>query len=230
MIEIEVKDINNNPKGKISLSEAIFNNSASESVVHTAVVSYLANQRQGTHATKTRAMVRGGGRKPWKQKKTGRARHGSIRSPIWKGGGVTFGPRPRDYSIKLPKTMKRVALCKALTMKLSDGEVGVVDNISMDKPKTKEIINILENMGLTGKTVLIVQSVIAIGAKNDEQMKTKNVVLSVRNIPMADVARASDLNAYQVAAYDYILFTKDAILVLQSRATGGVTGDIEASS
>lgn len=222
MLEIEVKDISNNTKGKISLSEVIFNNSASESVVHTAVVSYLANQRQGTHATKTRAMARGGGRKPWKQKKTGRARHGSIRSPIWKGGGVTFGPQPRDYSVKLPKTMKRVALYKALTMKLSDGEVGIVDNISMDKPKTKEIINILESMGLAGKTVLIVQSVTVAGAGNDEQAKVKNVVLSVRNIPTADVVRVSDLNAYQVVTYSYILFTKDAISMLQSRVTGGV--------
>jgi large subunit ribosomal protein L4 len=205
MFEIEVKDINNNAKGKIALSEAIFNSTASESVVHSAVVSYLANQRQGTHATKTVSMVSGGGKKPWKQKKTGRARHGSIRSPIWRGGGIVFGPQPRDYSINLPKNMKKTALCKALTMKLSDGEIAVVDSISMDKPKTKDMARILNNMGLSEKTVLIV-----LPEKDD------NVMLSVRNIPTADVVRVSDLNAYQVAAFDCILFTADAISKLQS--------------
>ncbi|WP_333654793.1 50S ribosomal protein L4 [Dissulfurispira sp.] len=205
MFEIEVKDINNNAKGKIALSEAIFNSTASESVVHSAVVSYLANQRQGTHATKTVSMVSGGGKKPWRQKKTGRARHGSIRSPIWRGGGIAFGPQPRDYSVNLPKNMRKAALYKALTMKLSDGEIAVVDSISMDKPKTKEMVKILTNIGLSGKTVLIV-----LPEKDD------NIMLSVKNIPTADVVRVSDLNAYQVAAFDCVLFTADAISKLQS--------------
>lgn len=204
MLEIEVKDINNNVKGKIALSEVVFNSTASKSVVHSAVVSYLANQRQGTHATKTISMVSGGGKKPWRQKKTGRARHGSIRSPIWRGGGIVFGPRPRDYSINLPKKMKKTALYKALTMKLSDGEIVVVDSISMDKPKTKDMVRILNNIGLSKKTVLIV-----LPEKDD------NVMLSVRNIPTADVVRVSDLNAYQVAAFDCVLFTVDAISKLQ---------------
>lgn len=204
MLEIEVKDINNNPKGKIGLSEAVFNNAASESVVHTAVVSYLANQRQGTHATKTRGMVRGGGRKPWKQKKTGRARHGSIRSPIWPGGGTAFGPQPRDYSVKLPKNMKKTALYKALTMKLNDGEIDVVDSISVEGPKTKEMLKMMGTLGLSGKKVLIVLP-----------EKDNNVLLSVRNIPTVDVIRVSDLNAYQVAAFDRLLFTADAVLKLQ---------------
>lgn len=205
MFEIEVKDINNNSKGKIALSEAIFNSTASEAVVHSTVVSYLANQRQGTHATKTRGLVSGGGKKPWKQKKTGRARHGSIRSPIWRGGGIVFGPQPRDYSVNLPKNMRKTALCKALTMKLSDGEISVVDSISMDKPKTKDMVRILSNLGLSDKTVLIV-----LPEKDD------NIMLSVRNIPMADVVRVSDLNAYHVAAFDRIVFTADAISKLQS--------------
>lgn len=205
MLEIEVKDINNNAKGKIALSEAVFNNTASEAVVHSAVVSYLANQRQGTHATKTVSMVSGGGKKPWKQKKTGRARHGSIRSPIWRGGGIVFGPQPRDYSINLSKNMKKTALYKALTMKLSDGEIAVVDSILMDKPKTKDMVKILRNIGLSEKTVLIVLS-----------EKDDNIMLSVKNIPVADVVRVSDLNAYQVAAFDCVLFTADAISKLQS--------------
>lgn len=205
MFEIEVKDINNNTKGKMALSEVIFNSTASESVVHSAVVSYLANQRQGTHATKTVSMVSGGGKKPWKQKKTGRARHGSIRSPIWRGGGIVFGPQPRDYSVNLPKNMRKAALYKALTMKLSDGEIAVVDYISMDKPKTKDMVRILRNIGLSEKTVLIVLS-----------EKDENIMLSVKNIPTADVVRVSDLNAYQVAAFDCVLFTVDAISKLQS--------------
>jgi len=205
MFEIEVKDINNNAKGKIALSEAIFNNTASEAVVHSAVVGYLANQRQGTHATKTRGLVSGGGKKPWKQKKTGRARHGSIRSPIWRGGGIVFGPQPRDYSINLPKNMRKTALYKALTMKFSDGEIAVVDFISIDKPKTKDMVRIFKNMGLSEKTVLIV-----LPEKDD------NIMRSVRNIPTADVVRVSDLNAYQVAAFDCVLFTADAISKLQS--------------
>lgn len=204
MFEIEVKDINNNAKGKITLPESVFNSSASEAVVHSAVVSYLANQRQGTHATKTRGLVSGGGKKPWKQKKTGRARHGSIRSPIWRGGGIVFGPQPRDYSINLTKNMKKTALYKALTMKFSDSEIVVVDSISMGKPKTKDMVRILTNMGLAEKSVLIV-----LPERDD------NIMLSVRNIPTVDVIRVSDLNAYQVAAFDRVLFTADAISKLQ---------------
>lgn len=205
MLEIEVKDINSNPKGKVSLSGAIFSNMSADSLVHSAVIGYLANQRQGTHATKTRGLVRGGGRKPWKQKKTGRARHGSTRSPIWRGGGTVFGPQPRDYSVKLPKNIKKAALYRALTMKLSDGEIAVVDSIPIDKPRTKDMVEILNKMGLNGKTVLIVLS------END-----KSVILSVRNIPTVDVVSVSDINVYQVVACERLLFTADALSKLQS--------------
>lgn len=208
MVEMEIKDINNNVKGKVALSEDIFKNSASESVVHTAVVSYLANQRQGTHSTKTRGLVSGGGKKPWRQKKTGRARHGSIRSPIWKGGGIVFGPHPRDYSVNLPKGMKKTALYKALTMKYADGEVSVVDSLRLDSLKTKKILEVLRNLGLQNKTTLIVLS------END-----KNVLLAARNIPTADVINVAELNAYYVAAYDHILFTLDALSRLQGNAS-----------
>jgi len=204
MLEIGVRDKNNDIKETIILSEHIFKNNASESVVHTAVRSYLANQRQGTHATKTRGMVSGGGKKPWKQKHTGRARHGSTRSPIWKGGGVTFGPQPRDYSIKLPKKLKKIALYKALTMKLSDGEISVIDSLALEKPKTKHMVDIINKMELSAKSVLIV-----IAEKND------NVFLSTRNIPNADVISVNDLNAYHIASFDIILFTLDAMNKLQ---------------
>ncbi|NTU43198.1 MAG: 50S ribosomal protein L4 [Nitrospirales bacterium] len=204
MLEIAVKDINNNAKGTIALTEEIFSNTASESLVHTAVVAYMANQRQGTHATKTRGLVSGGGKKPWKQKSTGRARSGSSRSPIWRGGGTVFGPEPRDYSISLPKTMRRTALCKALTMKLADGEISVVDGIVMEKAKTREMASILKNLGLAGKKVLVVVP-----------EKDENVCLSVQNIPTAGVIRVNDLHAFHIAAFDHILFTEGALKRMQ---------------
>lgn len=210
MAEIEIRDKDNNVRGKMDLPEGVFGNSASDSVVHATVVDYLARQRQGTHATKTRGMVSGGGKKPWKQKHTGRARHGSIRSPLWRGGGIVFGPQPRDYSGNMPKGMKKVALSRALTMKLSDSEIVVVDSLSMEKPRTKGAIEILKNLGLLEKTVLIVLP-----------EKDEKVMLSVRNIPTADVIRVSDLNAYHVASYDTLLFTADALMKLPGGGEGG---------
>ncbi len=207
MLEIDIKDINNNIKGKVALSEKIFNNNASDSIVHSAVVAYLANQRQGTHCTKNRGEVSGGGKKPWRQKKTGRARHGSIRSPIWRGGGIVFGPKPRDYSIELPHQMKKIALYKALTMKFSDGEICVIDKLDMDRPNTKEMINIIKNIGLQDKKVLFVVP-----------KKDMDVIQSIRNIPTMDVIRVSDLNALHVALYNYIIFTVDALTMLQGSA------------
>lgn len=196
MIEIEIRDINNNIVGKKEVPDIIFNNQASESVVHSAVVAYLANQRQGTHATKTRAMVSGGGRKPWRQKHTGRSRHGSIRSPLWRKGGVVFGPQPRDYYIKLPKQMKDTALFKALTMKYNDNEILLLDKLELIRPKTKDIVSILKNLQLQDKSTLFVL------ADKDE-----NVLLSTKNIPYVDVVRASDLNAYYISLFDKIVFT-----------------------
>jgi large subunit ribosomal protein L4 len=203
-ISIEIKDINNKVKGTMNLSGSVFANEASDSVVHTSVVTFLANQRQGTHATKTRGLVSGGGKKPWKQKHTGRARQGSTRAPQWRGGGIVFGPQPRDYSVRLPRQMKRVALFKALTMKLADGQVVLLDALSLDKPKTKGMIQVLSNLGLSDKTVLIVLH------END-----KNIICSARNIPGVDVVRASDLNAYAVAIYDRVVFTAEALSKLQ---------------
>lgn len=196
MIEIEIRDIHNNIIGKKEVPDVVFNNTASESVVHSAVVAYLANMRQGTHATKTRAMVSGGGRKPWRQKHTGRARHGSIRSPLWRKGGVVFGPQPRDYHINLPKKMKDVALFKSLTMKYRDREILLLDKLELTRPKTKDMVGILKNLNLQDKSILFVL------ADRDE-----NVLLSTRNIPYVDVIRASDLNAYYVSLFDNIVFT-----------------------
>jgi len=196
MIAIEIRDINNNIVGKKEVPDIVFNNSASESVVHTAVVAYMANQRQGTHCTKTRSEVSGGGKKPWRQKHTGRARHGSIRSPLWRKGGIVFGPKPRDYYIQLPKQMKDTALFKALTMKYRDNEILLLDNLSLNRIKTKDMVEILKNLQLEESSVLI-----ALPEKDEK------VLLSARNIPYIGVVRAEDLNAYHVAMFDKVVFT-----------------------
>ena len=200
MIDIEIRDINNNAKGRISLGGTVFGNEASTAVVHSAVVSHLANQRQGTHATKTRGLVRGGGKKPYKQKGTGRARAGSNRSPLFRGGGTIFGPLPRDYEIRMPRAAKRAALAKALTMKLADSEIMVLDTLSVEKPRTKDMVKIIAALGLGGRSILFVI------AEDNE-----NVYLSSRNIPSVSVTRVSDLNAFQVAAYSMLVFTEEAI-------------------
>ncbi len=196
MMEMEIRDIHNNIVGKKEVPDMVFNNQADESVVHSAVVAYMANQRQGTHATKTRAMVSGGGRKPWRQKHTGRARHGSIRSPLWRKGGIVFGPQPRDYYIKLPKKMKETALFKALTLKYRDNEILLLDKLELLRPKTKDLMEILKNLEIAGKSVLFVLP-----------DKDENVLLSARNIPYVGVVRAGDLNAYYISLFEKIIFT-----------------------
>jgi large subunit ribosomal protein L4 len=203
MPEIDIKDKNNTTVGKINMNDDLFGMAARQGVIHEAVVNYLANQRQGTHATKTKGLVRGGGKKPWKQKHTGRARSGSIRSPLWRGGGIIFGPQPRDYSYKLPKKVRRLALMSAVYEKLSNGEVVVIDSLSLEKPRTKEIVSILKNLALDSKSVLIV-----LPEKDDA------IVLSARNIPGVRVMRAMDLNVYDVVASRAVVMTKDAALIL----------------
>jgi len=181
MIEVEIKNRNNATVGNIKLNDKVFSVPINGPLLHDVVVNYLANQRQGTHATKTKGLVSGGGKKPWKQKHTGRARAGSIRSPLWRGGGIVFGPQPRDYSYNLPKKAKRLALKTALSLKMSDGAITIIDGLSMDKPKTKEIIATLKNLGLEGEKVLIITP------END-----KIITLSARNIPGVKVVRVSN--------------------------------------
>jgi len=204
MPEVEIKDKNNNIVGKLSLREDIFGAGAKEGVIHASVINYLANQRQGTHATKTRGLVSGGGKKPWRQKHTGRARSGSIRSPLWRGGGIVFGPQPRDYSYRLPRRVKRLALVAALREKLANGEVVIIDDLPMEKPRTKDMISILKNLGLDGKSVLVV-----ISDRKD------SVILSARNIPRVSITRSTDLNTYDVIKYNVLLMTKEAAARLE---------------
>jgi large subunit ribosomal protein L4 len=203
MPEINIKDKNNTSVGKMDVPESIFGVTAKTGVLHSAVVNFLANQRQGTAATKTKGMVSGGGKKPWKQKSTGRARAGSSRSPLWRGGGTVFGPQPRDYSYSLPKKAKKAALNAAISGKMADGEIIVIDGFGLVKPSTKDMVLILKNLGLTGKSTLIV-----VPEKNDA------VLLSARNIPGVKVTRVTDLNPYEVAANSWILFDRQAVEML----------------
>jgi large subunit ribosomal protein L4 len=204
MPEINIKDSNNNIVEKITLRDDVFGVRAKEGVIHEAVVNFLANQRQGTHATKTKGLVRGGGRKPWRQKHTGRARSGSVRSPLWRGGGIVFGPLPRDYSYNIPEKVKRLALMAAFQEKLSAGEVVVVNNFNIEKPRTKDMISILKNLGLNDKSVLIVLP----GTNN-------TVELSARNIPGVGIVNVSDLTTYDVVAFNTLLMTKEAVTRLE---------------
>ena len=208
MPELEVKDKNNNTVGKITFADDIIRVRKGSSVIHDVVANLRANKRQGTHATKTKGLVRGGGRKPWRQKHTGRARTGSNRSPLWRGGGVVFGPQPRDYSYNLPKKVRKLALREAFNKKLSDGEVIIIDAFSTGKPKTKEMVAILKNLDLIGKSVLIV-----LPEKDD------SVIRSARNIPGVHIARMRELNTYILVAHNMVLITKDAMTQLEGVKT-----------
>ena len=165
--------------------------------MHQAVVQYLANQRQGTQSALTRAEVRGGGRKPWRQEGTGRARQGSIRSPQWTGGGVVFAPKPRDYSFKLNKKVKRLALKSALTTKLNDNKLVVVDEISINA-KTKEMVSALKNLNVN-KALVVVED------------NNNNAVIAARNIPTVKTASVNTINVYDILKYDSLVLTQEVV-------------------
>lgn len=198
MAIVDVYNMSGNKVSDIELCDNIFGIKPNEHVVHMAVVQYLANQRQGTKGTKTRAMVRGGGAKPRPQKGTGRSRQGSIRSPQWRGGGVVFAPQARDYSFKLNKKVKRLALKSALSSKAKNGQILVLDELKFDSIKTKQMIKVLDNIK--------VQKALVVLDTND-----KNVVLSARNIPKIKTAGANTINVYDILKYDYFVVTKEAL-------------------
>lgn len=185
--------------GEVDLPGSIFGAEVKRSVLHSAVRMYLDRKRLGTASTKTRAEVRGGGRKPWRQKGTGWARHGSIRSPIWRKGGIVFGPKPRDYAWSLPRKMKRLALRSALSAKAARGKVAVVEGLRLESPKTKEVFSMLRGIGAERSALIVL-------ARRDE-----NVLRSARNIPGTDVTVFKDLNAYDVLAHDAIVLSRDAL-------------------
>ena len=187
---------------KIDLSDNIFGVEINETLVHKAVVTYLANNRQGTQSALTRAEVSGGGKKPWRQKGTGHARQGSTRSPQWTGGGVVFAPKPRDYSKKMNKRERQIALFSALTSKVQDEKMIVVDELTMDAPKTAAFAEILKN--LKAESALVVTK-----DKND------NVVLSARNIPDVATTISTSINVYDILKYDSLIITKDAAQAIE---------------
>lgn len=207
MPEIAVKDINNKDAGKLTLPDEIFGLDGGDALMHSAVINLLANKRQGTHSTKTRGKVRGGGAKPYKQKGTGRARAGTNTSPIWRGGGVAFGPHPRDYSYSMPRKARRKAFYLALSAKISADEVVVVDALAIDEPKTAKMAGILSGMGLNEGSLLVVTRDL-----------DRNVALSLRNLPAVRLSVASDVNTYDVLSHDKVLITKEAMEALQGRA------------
>ncbi len=197
-------DAQGKKKKDIELREDLFGIAPHQEAVYQSVRAFLASLRRGTASTKTRSEVRGGGRKPWPQKGTGRARAGTIRSPLWRGGGVVFGPRPRDYSIKVPKKVKKLAFKSALSAKASEEAVCVLNEVKMEAPKTKKAVEILKNLGLEGKKVTLVIT------EGEE-----NLALSFRNIPKVNVVYADELNAYYVLDNEKILFTKKALDLVQ---------------
>ncbi|UCF80718.1 MAG: 50S ribosomal protein L4 [Acidobacteriota bacterium] len=203
MLEVVVKDVENQSVGRVALDEAIFSASVNEGLIEEDVRHQLAMRRAGTASTKTRAEARGGGRKPWRQKGTGRARHGSRRSPLWRGGGVTFGPKPRDYGYRLPKKKRWGALCSALTQKVQDDALAVVERLELERPKAKDLLGVLANLGLGERKVLIVDE------ENHECL-----ALSARNVVSVDVARPMALRSVHVLHADAVLFTRQALLAL----------------
>lgn len=198
MANVALYNMSGEQIGTIDLKDEIFGVEVSEHAMHMAVVQYLANHRQGTQSARTRAEVSGGGRKPWRQKGTGRARQGSIRSPQWKGGGVVFAPKPRDYSFKLNKKFKRLALKSALTTKVNENKIIVVDELALAEIKTKEMAKVLTNIK-AGNALIVMDGV------------NKNVMLSARNIPEVKTAAVNTINVYDILKYNTLVLTKDAV-------------------
>ena len=202
MANVSVYNIEGKEVGSIELNDAVFGVEVNEHLVHMAVVNQLANNRQGTQSAKTRSEVSGGGRKPWRQKGTGHARQGSTRSPQWTGGGVVFAPKPRDYSFKMNKKEKRIALLSALSSKVADNKIVVLDAFNLDEVKTKKFAEVMSNLKVDKALVVI-------------EGENKNVVLSGRNIPTVKVSATNEINTYDVLKYETLVVTKAAVEKLE---------------
>ena len=202
MANVAVYNMEGNEVGTIELNDAVFGVEVNEHLIHLAVVRQLANKRQGTQKTKTRSEVRGGGRKPWRQKGTGHARQGSIRAPQWTGGGVVFAPTPRDYEVKMNKKERRAALKSALTSRVQDNKLVVLDELKLDEIKTKEMQKVLTNLKVNKALVVMPEL-------------DQNVVLSARNIANVATATTSTINVYDVMKYSTVILTKDAVASIE---------------
>ena len=199
MPKVDVYNMKGEVVGVINLSDDIFGVEVNEVAMHTVVVNQLANKRQGTQSTKTISEVRGGGRKPWRQKGTGRARQGSIRAVQWKGGGIAFAPKPRDYRYTVPKKIRRLALKSALTTKVLDSNIIVLDELELNEIKTKEFVKVLKNLNVDGSALVVLPEV-------DEK-----VIKSARNVPDVKTALVNTINTYDILKHQKFIITKDAV-------------------
>ena len=204
---VDVYNTSNEKVSNIVLHPEVFGTRVNEHLIYEAVKQYRAGGRRGTHMTKNRALVSGSGKKPWRQKGTGRARIGSIRNPLWRHGGTVFGPTPRDYSYDMPKKARAAALRSALSKRARDGGIKVVDHFDIAEPKTKELKTILVRLGLDGKTLLV------------DSKPTDNLILSGRNIPGLKVVDASQVNVYDVLDCQTVLVSQEALTKLEERLT-----------
>jgi large subunit ribosomal protein L4 len=202
MANVTVYNIEGKKVGTLELNDAVFGVEINDHLVHMAVVQQLANKRQGTQSAKTRAEVSGGGRKPWRQKGTGHARQGSTRSPQWKGGGVVFAPKPRDYSFKMNKKEKALAIKSALTSRVNEAKFFVLDDLSFDAIKTKKMKAVLENLKLEKALVIL-------------DKKDENVLLSARNLPKVRTVISNSINVYDILKYDTVVLTKGAVAQIE---------------
>lgn len=199
MPKVALYNINGEQIDDIELDDNVFGVEVNRHVLYEVVKNQLANKRQGTQSVKTRAEVRGGGRKPWRQKGTGRARQGSIRAPHFVGGGVSFAPKPRDYSYSVPKKVRRLAMKSALSSKVIDNEIFVIDALNIDAPKTKEITNMLKSLNSSKKALIVMDR------------KDENIIKSARNIKGVQTALVNTINVYDILKYDAFIITKDAV-------------------
>jgi large subunit ribosomal protein L4 len=204
-MKLAIKDLNGNQQGELEVGFALVEGGRGTQAVHDSIVAYLANQRMGTACTKNAGEVTGTNKKPWRQKGTGRARAGSFQSPLWRGGGVVFGPKPRDFRLKVNQKTKQLALRKALTERLKAGDVLVVNDLKVSSHKTKGLVALLAKLELKG-TALLVDAVVE-----------KNLLIASRNLPMVEVTSADLLNTYQVLRPAKLVFTKDAFAKLEAR-------------
>ena len=202
MANVSVYNIEGKEVGSIELNDAVFGVEVNEHLVHMAVVNQLANNRQGTQSAKTRSEVSGGGRKPWRQKGTGHARQGSTRAPQWTGGGIVFAPKPRDYSFKMNKKEKRIALLSALSSKVAESKIVVLDEFKLDEIKTKKFVEVMNNLKVENALVVL-------------EGENKNVVLSGRNIPTVKVSATNEINTYDVLKYETLVVTNAAVEKLE---------------
>ena len=202
-MKFDVLDINGATVDTVELSDAVFGITPNEKAMHAAVVNFLANQRQGTQSTLTRAEVRGGGRKPWRQKGTGRARQGSIRAPQWTHGGIALGPKPRDYSYSINKKVKRLAICSALSAKAAEGKLVIVNDYAIADYSTKAVVKMLKNIGVSGKTLMV------------QAVADEKVVKSAGNIPGVQTTLATTMNAYDTINARTLVVNLDAAKKLE---------------